>query len=575
MKIIKLLLIFLLYGYWHESQAQLNCGTSPLTTTQRNNLLSAIQATPSTPPNNAVVINGITYVPIRPHIVGNTDGTGRLNLGTLNDGLARVNRDYLTQNLQFYFCGTQPNYINNTTYYNYNSNDENNLASGNQVNDAINLFFVNSITIPTTNGNFQAGGYAYYPSLGTFSNRVFLVNAQTTDGSWQHEFGHYFSLIHTFEFSNDATISEREMVARAGTGANCSTKGDQLCDTQANPYNRSGGSSYSGCTYTGTVTDVNGAAYTPQSNNLMSYTYFNCLPAIFTPNQYNRVGQGLNLRLSYASQSGGYNIEGCAATILTAPSSVTASISGTNATISWTDNSTTEMGFTIERSTSSTTGFVAVGGVAPNITSFVDNSVMTGTGYFYRVKASNTTTNYSNIASTGGAACPATLTLTASISSGSQVFQVSNSITSTSQISGTGTNVTYRAASRIVLNQGFKVSTGALFKGRISACNVSNRQASESALYVNEEIEGIELSAYPNPTSNGEVIIQYTLPEDGNASINLANMSGINVKNIVEDKFHKKGTYKVKASVSDLKTGIYLYILQGDKVRLAKKLVIE
>ena len=94
-------------------------------------------------------------------------------------------------------------------------------------------------------------------------------------------------------------------------------------------------------------------------------------------------------------------------------------------------------------------------------------------------------------------------------------------------------------------------------------------------MYVNEEIEGIELLAYPNPTSNGEVIVQYTLPEDGNVSINLANMNGLNLKNIVEDKFHEKGTYKVKASLSDLKTGVYLYILQGDKVRLAKKLIVE
>jgi hypothetical protein len=92
---------------------------------------------------------------------------------------------------------------------------------------------------------------------------------------------------------------------------------------------------------------------------------------------------------------------------------------------------------------------------------------------------------------------------------------------------------------------------------------------------LNEEQEGVQLSAYPNPVSNGEVIIEYSLPEDGNASINLANMTGIMVKNVVEDKFHEKGTYKVKSSISDLKSGVYLYILQGDKVGLAKKLVIE
>lgn len=173
-------------------------------------------------------------------------------------------------------------------------------------------------------------------------------------------------------------------------------------------------------------------------------------------------------------------------------------------------------------------------------------------------------------------ACSPTLTLTASISSGTQLFQASNNIVSTSQISGSGTDITYRAANQIVLNQGFKVSTGAVFKGRLGACNNSMRQSAESqTLLINEEIEGVELSAYPNPVLGGEVIIQYTLPEDGNASINLANMSGTNVKNIVEDKFHEKGTYKIKTTVNDLRSGVYLYILQGDKVRLAKKLVIE
>jgi Secretion system C-terminal sorting domain/Pregnancy-associated plasma protein-A len=571
MKTIKLLLIFLLYGCWFEGKAQLNCNTPQLTVAQKNSLSNALQGVTTTPPSNAIVINGITHVPIKPHIFGNTDGSGRLNLGVLNNGLATVNRDFLAQNLQFYFCGTQPNYVNNSSYYNLNAdvNTGDDLTIGNQVNDAINVYFVNSIFRGSTN----FGGFASYPSISPSSNQVFLINSALTDGSWQHEFGHYFSLYHTFDSSNNPTISERETVARTGVGANCSIKGDELCDTPADPYGRSG-ATYSGCTYAGTITDANGATYSPQTNNLMSYTFFGCSPQ-FTPNQYSRIGQGLSLRLSYASQSGGYNIEGCAATVLTAPSSLTVTVSGTTATISWTDNSTTEMGFIIERSTSSTTGFVAIGGVAPNATTFTDNTVVSGTSYFYRVKASNTTTNYSNIASTGGP-CPATYNLTASINAGIQLFQASNSITSTSQISGSGTDVTYRAVNKIVLNQGFKVSTGAIFKGRLGACN-SMRQSAETqtAFLVNEEIEGVELSAYPNPTSNGEVLIQYTLPEDGNASINLANMSGINVKNIVEDKFHEKGTYKIKATLSDLRTGVYLYILQGDKVRLAKKIVVE
>ncbi|MEA5459214.1 M43 family zinc metalloprotease [Arcicella sp. LKC2W] len=509
--------------------------------------------------------NGITYVPIRVNIIRRNDGTGGATLDIINRGLARTNALYINSNIQFYFCGTTPNYINNTTYYDFTNTNEDALANSNDVTNAINFYIVNSINVSGFGG---ACGYAYYPTTANpkATNRVFFDDDCVDYSSFPHELGHYLNLIHTFDRANGA-----ELVTR-GVGANCTTAGDLLCDTPADPYGLSG-NNRSGCSYTGTAVDANNQTFSPLTNNIMSY--YDVCRTSFTTGQYNRAKDGLLLRLSPATTvSERYTLD-CSGTILTAPSSVIATISGTNATITWTDNSTTEMGFIIERSTSSTTGFVAVGGVAPNVTTFTDNTVMTGTSYFYRVRASNTTDNYSNVASTGGASCPATLTLTTSINSGSQVFQASNSITSTSQISGTGTDVTYRAASQIVLNQGFKVGLGSLFKGRISACNVSARQASESALYVNQEIEGVELSAYPNPVSNGEVIIQYTLPEDGNASINLANMSGINVKNIVEEKFHEKGTYKVKATLSDLKTGIYLYILQGDKVRLAKKLVIE
>jgi Pregnancy-associated plasma protein-A/Secretion system C-terminal sorting domain len=511
--------------------------------------------------------NGVTYVPIRVNIVRRNDGTGGASLDIINRGLARTNALYINSNIQFYFCGTTPNYINNTTYFDFTDNTTNQagLANSNDVTNAINFYICNSLNVPGFGG---ACGFAQYPSTTNpkSTNRIFFDDDCVDYSSFPHELGHYLNLIHTFDRANGA-----ELVTR-GIGANCTTAGDLLCDTPADP-NGLAGNSRNGCTYTGTAVDANNQVFSPSTINIMSY-YDVCRTA-FTTGQYNRAKDGLLLRLSPATNiSDRYTLD-CPGTVLIAPNSVTATISGTNATITWIDNSTTEMGFIIERSTSSTTGFVAVGGVAPNITTFIDNTAVTGTGYFYRVRASNTTDNYSNVASTGGASCPATLTLTTLISSGSQVFQASNSITSTSQISGTGTDVTYRAASQIVLNQGFKVSTGSLFKGRISACNVNTRQSSESALYVNEEIEGIELSAYPNPTSNGEVIIQYTLPEDGNASINLANISGVNVKNIIEDKFHEKGTYKVKASVSDLKTGVYLYILQGDKVRLAKKLVVE
>jgi hypothetical protein len=66
--------------------------------------------------------------------------------------------------------------------------------------------------------------------------------------------------------------------------------------------------------------------------------------------------------------------------------------------LTFTDNSSNETGFIIERSTTSTTeGFVAIGGVAPNITTYLDQTTTAFTTYYYRVKASNSSNQYSSV----------------------------------------------------------------------------------------------------------------------------------------------------------------------------------
>ncbi|MET3980187.1 hypothetical protein ABIB62_002472 [Mucilaginibacter sp. UYP25] len=67
--------------------------------------------------------------------------------------------------------------------------------------------------------------------------------------------------------------------------------------------------------------------------------------------------------------------------------------------LSWTDNSTTEQGFKIERKTLST-NFTLVGTVGTNVIGFIDSTVSPNIQYSYRVYAYNTagsSTNYSNV----------------------------------------------------------------------------------------------------------------------------------------------------------------------------------
>lgn len=57
----------------------------------------------------------------------------------------------------------------------------------------------------------------------------------------------------------------------------------------------------------------------------------------------------------------------------------------------WSDNSTNETGFLVERSITSGSGFGAIGSVLANSTSYSDTTVTTGNTYYYRVTATNGT----------------------------------------------------------------------------------------------------------------------------------------------------------------------------------------
>jgi hypothetical protein len=70
-------------------------------------------------------------------------------------------------------------------------------------------------------------------------------------------------------------------------------------------------------------------------------------------------------------------------------------------TLNWTDNSSNETSFIVERSLSQTSGFTQIGTVGANVRTFNDNTVARRTTYFYRVKAVNGagSSTYSNVPS--------------------------------------------------------------------------------------------------------------------------------------------------------------------------------
>ncbi len=84
------------------------------------------------------------------------------------------------------------------------------------------------------------------------------------------------------------------------------------------------------------------------------------------------------------------------------PSGLTATAtSSSSIALSWTDTSSNETGFLVERSTNPTTGFTQIALVGAGVTSFTNNTGLSGAAtYYYRVRATNSAgdSSYSNTA---------------------------------------------------------------------------------------------------------------------------------------------------------------------------------
>jgi hypothetical protein len=216
----------------------------------------------------------IIYVPIKAHVVRTSTGTGGLSTAQLNAAMTTMNSYYINANMQFYLCGSI-NYIDNNTYFNFNQTDEAVLTAANDVSTNINIYFMNSVT---SSGGSGLCGYAYFPGG---PNHIMMANNCATNGSTlSHEVGHFYALYHTHGKTNTGTTDELV------DGSNCTTNGDDVCDTPADP-NLSGLVSTS-CVYTGSATDANGDTFVPDPNNIMSYSRKVCR-TIFSAGQYARI----------------------------------------------------------------------------------------------------------------------------------------------------------------------------------------------------------------------------------------------------------------------------------------------
>jgi hypothetical protein len=394
-----LLFITIFRSAWGQAlpdTAQFSCGTVALTPAQRSILEGAIAQAVAQRQADNTVPNGITYVPIRPHILRRSDGTGGYSLTSLNNVIALTNRYYKPAGIQFFFAGSTPDYVDNDGLYaSFTSGSSESAVATHNVTDALNVYYVQSFS------NAGLGGYSYFPANSLRSTQSFIRVGSDNDLGNRlipHELGHIFNLIHTFD-----TSSGYEQVS----GGNCKSAGDMVCDTPADPsgwpsFPDAGSNCVSGCpsVYTCTVTESGtGAPYRPSPTNIMSY-FFPCTHDL-TPGQYQRIRDGLTLRLTHTA----YSLS-APSTNLAPVTDLSAAVVNAQVTLSWTDRANNEMGYFIERSsTSNPADFVCIGGVGPDATMFTDKQAPSATTLYYRLRPSNSTGNLSNVISLTAPIC--------------------------------------------------------------------------------------------------------------------------------------------------------------------------
>lgn len=378
------------------SQGQ-DCGTPPPTAHHYNNTRDVMALIDITAFRNA----GTTCIPIQPHVVRLNDGTGGITQAQLNQGLSFLNHFYFDAGIEFFWKGA-PDVANNSDYYSYDETGADADTEGGLValfttaTNAVNIYYVNAITLSSG----AACGYAYYPSNDAAANRILMVNGCTyanPTGTLCHELGHYFNLFHTHEGTEDGNADPNaENVPRTGPNANCTTDGDLLCGTAADPRYAAAQFNLPACAYTGGGTDINGVTYAPPVQNIMSYYPDQCGVG-FSADQYTRITQGLLTRLGHSA----YTLNAPPESV-TAPSGLAVSVAGAALMLTWTDNAANDRGYLIERSTTSgSSGFrqLVFGSTGVSGTTYTDATVTSNTTYWYRVKAANgSCNNYSNVA---------------------------------------------------------------------------------------------------------------------------------------------------------------------------------
>jgi len=216
-------------------------------------------------------VGTLIKVPVRAHIIMNINGTAGVNVNNLRNSISLANSFFRYAGIQFYIDSID--YVND---YNYSiikyDNLRKELLNRYSINSRINIFLADSLQF----GNNKCYGFTYFPNVPD-SNIIYLDKKYITGYSLTTMLGHFMGLLSTHE-----TFGGRELASEK----NCSSAGDYICDTYADPGLLN--MVIDSCRYIGSMRDDNGRYYVPTVANIMSESPDKC-KCILTPLQYRRI----------------------------------------------------------------------------------------------------------------------------------------------------------------------------------------------------------------------------------------------------------------------------------------------
>lgn len=257
--------------------------------------------------------------------------------------------------------------------------------------------------------------------------------------------------------------------------------------------------------------------------------------------------------------------------------------------LTWTDNSTNEAGFIIEKETL-TDAFVVIDTVGENISFFQDLNV-TNVSYNYRIKAYNITGSsaYSNVALVS---VPVELTRFSANVVASNVNLIWKTAT---EINNSGFEIerckTLEARSEEFNTIGFVKGNGTttepqsynfidenisagkyLYRLKQIDFNGMYEYSNEIEVIVNAPDKFLLNQNYPNPF-NPNTSIEFQLPKESFVTLKVYNILGVEIATLVNEQ-KPAGVNKIKFDASGLTSGLYIYKISTGNFEQTRKMML-